>query len=393
MKIIEFFNKNLKNKLQKRYIIVFFMFIIYLIWSYWDRNISINNFDPKLDLNHVVVYKDKKTIFYVIGIQPWMETYDYTNEDSFYRKLNYYFKIAKEKNLLVEPSIVVLPEYIGTWLVTLNEKKSIYEAKSINNAMTIMILSNLPEFLWNIIRSKGEDKIKDAIFRMKAKEMANAYQNIFARLAKEYRTTIIAGSILLPSPEIINGKITIGNGKIENITAVFSPTGEIIPPLVRKIYTIQDEKSFVKNASIDILPTFSTPIGNMGILICADSWYPDVYKKFRENNVNMIVVPSYLAGNDTWKKPWNGYSGWAMPEDVDPKDILNLTEGEAWIKYSLIGRITLSKAKIGMNVFLRGNLWDLGSDGMSIVVFKNRHYLGPAVEGATIVAIGLDEKP
>lgn len=375
----------------KRYLIII-VFVIYFFWSYWDRNFTLNTYEPRLDNNHILLLGNDKTKNSLIGIQPWMESYDYRNEESFYRKLNYYFRISKDKNLLKEHSIVVLPEYIGTWLVTLNEKKTIYDAESITTAMTIMILSNLPKFLWNLLKSKSEDKIKDTIFRMKAEKMAITYQNVFSRLAKEYKTTLVAGSILLPSPEIINGKIIVGNGELENVTAVFSPSGEIISPLVRKIYTIQEEKSFVKHASLEMLPVFSTPLGTLGVLICADSWYPDVYKKFRENNVEIIAVPSYIAGQNTWEKPWNGYSGWAMPEDVDPKDVLSLTEGEAWIKYSLIGRIFQSKAKIGMNVFLRGNLWDLGSDGKSIIVFQNRSYFGPDIEGASIVVVAWDAK-
>lgn len=385
------FHKMISSKLFtiRRFGIVILLFIlVYWIWSKWDRNISSENFDPKLDENHIIVYQDKNPKIFVVGIQPWMETTDYQNQSSFYRKLNYYLESAKKQNLITESSIVVFPEYLGTWLVTINEKQSIYKASSINSAMTIMILSNATKFLWYLMKSQGKDKIKDAIFRMKAKEMANVYQNVFSQLAKEYQTIIVAGSILLPSPEIKNGIITVGNGPLENVSAVFGPRGEIIPPLIRKIYPIEGEKSFIQNASLESLPTFSTQLVKFGVMICADSWYPDVYQKLKEGNVDILLVPSYIAGNGAWNQPWNGYSGWPAPNDINPKDVLKLTEGEAWLKYSLIGRISLSGARIGMNVFLRGNLWDLGSDGMTIAIFKNRPLFGPYIQGASILGLG-----
>jgi hypothetical protein len=43
---------------------------------------------------------------------------------------------------------------------------------------------------------------------------------------------------------------------------------------------------------------------------------------------------------------------------VDIRDIKNITEGQAWQKYSLEGRIRTSGAKYGMNIFLRGKFWD-----------------------------------
>lgn len=69
-----------------------------------------------------------------------------------------------------------------------------------------------------------------------------------------------------------------------------------------------------------------------------------------------------------------------MPDDVDPKDVGRLTEGQAWLKYSLPGRLRSSGANWGLTVFLRGALWDLGSDGHTIVVD------GPAVTEAKHVS-------
>jgi hypothetical protein len=48
---------------------------------------------------------------------------------------------------------------------------------------------------------------------------------------------------------------------------------------------------------------------------------------------------------------------------VDPTDVGVLTEAQAWRKYALAGRISQAGARCGINVFLRGELWDLAAHG------------------------------
>ena len=57
---------------------------------------------------------------------------------------------------------------------------------------------------------------------------------------------------------------------------------------------------------------------------------------------------------------------------VDPGDIGRLTEGQAWRKYALAGRMGASGAKQGINVFLRGVLWDMTADsGQALAVSES----------------------
>ncbi|HEY63838.1 MAG TPA: hypothetical protein G4O02_04650 [Caldilineae bacterium] len=38
-------------------------------------------------------------------------------------------------------------------------------------------------------------------------------------------------------------------------------------------------------------PAFDTPAGRLGVLICADSWYPQACEAMRDHSVEMIAVP------------------------------------------------------------------------------------------------------
>jgi hypothetical protein len=74
-----------------------------------------------------------------------------------------------------------------------------------------------------------------------------------------------------------------------------------------------------------------------------------------------------------WNQPWQGYDGWPVPTDVDMQDIRKITEAQAWHKYSLAGRIRSSGATYGMNVFLRGKLWDQDLGGWPATLVRDGH--------------------
>jgi hypothetical protein len=97
---------------------------------------------------------------------------------------------------------------------------------------------------------------------------------------------------------------------------------------------------------------------------------PQAYARLSGQGIEILAVPSYeIVGRQSWNPPWPGYDGWQAPADVDVSDIKNITEGQAWQKYSLWGRIRTSGARYGMNVFLRGKFWDqdLGGQPATLV--------------------------
>ena len=100
------------------------------------------------------------------------------------------------------------------------------------------------------------------------------------------------------------------------------------------------------------------PAGRLGVLICADSWYPAVYARMKEVKAKLLAVPSFGHGGlKAWTATWQGYDGWPNAANVDPKDVKTVTNSDAWLKYSLATRIEESSALFGINVFLHGSLW------------------------------------
>nr|MBP8264468.1 carbon-nitrogen hydrolase family protein [Pseudomonas sp.] len=66
-----------------------------------------------------------------------------------------------------------------------------------------------------------------------------------------------------------------------------------------------------------------------------------------------------------------------------------LTEGQAWQRMAMAGRINQGGAQAGITVFMRGQLWDLGSDGQSLVASRGQHALAAESHGARLINLWL----
>jgi hypothetical protein len=219
---------------------------------------------------------------------------------------------------------------------------------------------------------------------MKAQRMAAVYHKTFSHLARVYQVTVVAGSIVLPAPTIADGTLLPGDGQLFNVSVVYHADGRPDPQIVHKVHPITAERPFTAAASPYQLPIFDTPVGRLAILICADSWYSDVYAVLRQKGCDVVVVPNNLVPGGVWQQPWQGYDPGPAPADVDEADIGRLTEGEAWLKYALPGRLHNAGATHGLHVFLRGQMWDLASDGRTICIHNQEVTEAPYVSGATL---------
>jgi len=307
----------------------------------------------------------------LLGIAPYMTAWDYSSSESFFKKLNNYLFVAQHEQWLNEKTIVVFPEYLGSWLVLAGEDEKIFQAATLETAEQKLALRHPLKYISHLFASHERGKTEAAFFRMKAKQMAEIYQDVFSRLANEYAVTIVAGSIVLPAPQISSGRLIPSDGPLYNSSIVYQPDGSPHPFVIRKVFPTSRELPFTTPASTENIPTFDTPAGRLGVLICADSWYPQAYVRLKEQDIDLLAVPSYeIFGMQYWNRVWVGYAGWPAPPDVDVDDVKRLKESEAWMKYALAGRIHSSGAKHGINVFLRGKLWDQDFGGWPATVVQ-----------------------
>ena len=305
----------------------------------------------------------------LLGVQPLVAARDYISAAALQSRLDRYMREAHNAGWVSERTVVVFPEHVGTWLVACGAPEAVFRAGAITEAMRTLVLRSPLRFGAALLSGREADRAEAALFRIHAESMAQAYETVFSTLARDHGVTVVAGSIVLPGPSVVDGCLTVGRGPLYNTCSVYGPNGQADSRLIRKVYPVTAELRFVCPAPLESLPTFETPAGRLGVMICADSWYPAPYDVLRTACATMLAVPSFGVGCNVWDRAWAGYDGAPTPDDVDPADVGRLTEGEAWRKYALAGRISKSGALCGVNVFLRGDLWDAGGDsGVAIGV-------------------------
>ncbi len=324
----------------------------------------------------------------LLAIQPELFPTDYQSIERLHRKLAAYMQQAREKGLVNDKTIVVLPEHVGTWLMVSGEKNELYQATSLKEAMNWLAVSNPLPFLKALISARGDSRLDDAYLRMKAKRMARDYQSLFGGLAKECHVTLVAGSIILPEPSVSQGNLQIGSGALYNSSLVFGSDGLPMGQPQRQIYPTYAESGYVKGDADKALEVIDTPAGRLGVLIGSDSWYPDNYRKLNDQHAQLVAVPAFVMGRDGWDKPWRGYKSIATPSEVSLKPE-EVSEGEAWHRLTLTARAPSSLASAGVSVFLRGQFWDQRSSGQSFINSNGQTFADDGNRGARLLNIWL----
>ncbi|SDU43922.1 carbon-nitrogen hydrolase family protein [Pseudomonas yamanorum] len=357
----------------------------YLVWT---QERPVGHYLSDLRINLAVdqgVPADRGNL---LGIQPELFPADYQSLERLHLKLAAYLQKARDQGLINDKTIVVLPEHIGTWLMVSGEKNDLYQATNLKDAMNWLSASNPLLFLRALISAKGDDRIDDAYLRMKAPAMARDYQVLFGGLAKEFGVTLVAGSIALPNPSVSQGQLQIGHGALYNTSVVFDRDGLAVGQPQRQLYPIFDERGFIEPGDENTVSVVDTPAGRLGILIGSDSWYPDNYRKLNEQGAQLVAVPAFVIGRETWDKPWRGFKSVSTPPEISLKPE-ELSEGEAWHRLTLISQQPISQATAGMSVFLRGQFFDMGSAGQSFLSSNGQVFADGNARGARLLNVWL----
>lgn len=324
----------------------------------------------------------------LLGVQVWLTPRDYVDRARLRARLDGWLDDARSQGLVGERTVVVFPEYAGAWLVVEGEGPDAVDASTVGDAMTAMALAHLPEFAAARLSAPAADADAYAAFAIKAARMAEAITEVFGGLARDHGVTVVSGSAILPTPVVKDGAVAVTPGApLQNVAFVFGSDGAPYPDVVRKAFPIESELPFVEPADPDELPVFDTPAGRLGVLICADSWYPASYRALEEKGVEMLAVPVFATGE--WRGPWNGYNGADEPSDVDLADIGALTEDQAWMKYSVPGRAPRAALQKALTVTLRGRYWDLHAEGQPLLVNGPARERAPEADAPMLVSLWL----
>ena len=134
-----------------------------------------------------------------------------------------------------------------------------------------------------------------------AEEYGNGpIQDFLARTSAELGTWIVAGSLPLQSPSA---------NKVFNTLLVYDPNGKVVARY-DKIFLFDVELSAKERyfesdytAPGDSVLTVQSPVGCIGLSICYDLRFPELYRVLAEQGAEILVVPSAFAvttGADHW---------------------------------------------------------------------------------------------
>lgn len=82
------------------------------------------------------------------------------------------------------------------------------------------------------------------------------------------------------------------DGHLYNTTLLISPAGEI-KGVYRKIHVFSYQSQEKKLVSAGSTPTIvATPFGNVGLAVCYDLRFPELFRYYAKNGVTMFIVPA-----------------------------------------------------------------------------------------------------
>lgn len=150
----------------------------------------------------------------------------------------------------------------------------------------------LPEY-WPVMGMKEEDKITHA-----EQLDAGPIQEVMAGIASECGIWLIGGTLPMVSPDV---------GKVLNTTMVYNPDGEHVMRY-DKIHlfsftkggeSYDEARTIVHGTKV---ATFDAPIGRVGLSVCYDLRFPELYRAMGE--CTLIVMPAaftYTTGRAHWE--------------------------------------------------------------------------------------------
>lgn len=217
-------------------------------------------------------------------------------------------------------------------------------------AVSIIVNSRIFSFFLKLFSAKPQDKIQYALFSLKARSMAKIYATVFSSLAKKYKVTIVAGSIILPGPSVnAKGKLSIKQGQLYNASFIFGPEGTIIAPPIKKMVLTGNEKNFLTPAGNNEHHIVRTPSGNLAVLLSADSLNAAYYHQ-RKEKVSFVAFPS-IEGLDSLQMSMKTFS------PANNADTSTQTQKATW-PHAGLNNMKAAGIHRGIHVFFRENLGD-----------------------------------
>lgn len=152
-----------------------------------------------------------------------------------------------------------------------------------------------------------------AAFAEREGDMSAPLQRLLSRVAKQHAVWLVAGTIPMISrpkkPDLPASELT--DGRVRPASLVFSPDGLIVARYDKMhLFDVQVSDKQARYAESDSFeagdsPAFvDTDAGRLGLSICYDIRFPELYRHYFANRVDLVSVPSAftrVTGEAHWE--------------------------------------------------------------------------------------------
>ncbi len=330
----------------------------YLTWTVLDRPQPTRS--PPHHFVEAIAIGDDAGRGAVVAVQPWFAPEDFLDGRRWMATVEQGVAIAAAQGLLPQGSVVVLPAHVGTGLVLVGEKRGAASLARFDDAARLVAASNLPAYLLRLAVRIGRDGGRSiALFRMKAAAMASVYNEGMSAIALKHRVVVVGGSIILPEPAVVAGRVVVGRGPLVEASFVFQPDGRAAPVVVhRRDADLDGARHFATAPKDEPSPSVvPTAAGRIGVLLSSDARDPAAWDAMARLGVDVVAVPS------------------SSRRGAHGADLAMFA-----------ARLPATGARAGAVSALRGALFDFDARGASAVVSGQRTLTAQDVDGAVVLA-------
>jgi predicted amidohydrolase len=264
-----------------------------------------------------------------------------------------------------EPALVAFPEMIGLPLLLFLERTT--NAENVRDAALGLFRERWLDALR--LGLKHRNFGLSSLVLPRALPVFDAYTTAFSKAARATNSFIVGGSVLLPGIELEAAKgLHISDGRVQNVSYTFSPTGNILARTGKINLTGGLESALgLSSMSLNAWHTAQTPFGKIGTLICYDAFFERLLERADAMGAQILVQPSANAA--VWDGPWSADA--------------TLLEGQEWLARGPVTRVQgRTNTRYVLNPMLVGRLLELEFQGKSSIAVNR--FLEP--EGVTAMA-------
>lgn len=249
-----------------------------------------------------------------------------------------------------EPALVAFPEMIGLPLLLFLERST--NATRVRDAALELARERWLEAVrlgvWH-----GNIGVSSLVLP-RAIPIFDAYTTAFSRAARATQSFIVGGSVLLPQIELEAARgLHIADGRVQNVSYTFTPTGKILSRTAKINLTGGLESSLgLSRMKPEAWRAARTPLGTVGTLICFDAFFERALERADALGTQILVQPS--ANVAVWDGPWSADA--------------TLLEGHEWLARGPVARIQgRTNTRHVINPMLVGTLLEIEFQGRSSI--------------------------